>query len=149
MIFREMKVSDIDDVYQVEKSAFSMPWSKENFKSEMKNRLARYIVAEDETQKIVGYIGFWYIIDEAHITNVAVHKDYQGKKIGRGLMEAFIDKCEEDKMYSMTLEVRLSNKIAQNLYKEYGFLPGGIRKEYYSDNKEDALIMWKQLKEVY
>lgn len=146
--FRAMQTSDIDAVYEVETSAFSSPWTKENFRSEMKNKLARYVVAEDESGKIIGYIGCWYIIDEAHITNVAVHRDYQGKKVGGGLMEAFINMCERDKMYSITLEVRPSNIVAQNLYKEYGFLPGGVRKEYYSDNKEDALIMWKQIKEV-
>lgn len=148
MIFRDMKLSDINDVYEVEASSFSDPWTINDFKSEMKNKIATYVVAEDENGKVVGYIGAWYIIDEAHITNVAVHKDYRGKKIGDRLLSYFIKKCKSDMIYSMTLEVRISNLVARKLYKKYGFLPDGIRKEYYSDNKEDAIIMWKQMKDV-
>ncbi len=145
---RSMKIEDVEAVHKVELSAFSDPWSLSAFKSEMKNKLAKYIVAEDEEGNIVGYIGVWYIIDEAHINNVAVHKDYRGKHIGSMLMEYLIDRCREDSINSITLEVRKSNEIAQNLYKKYGFIPGGIRKEYYSDNREDAIIMWKQVREV-
>lgn len=145
---RRMKIEDLEGVYKVELSAFSDPWSFSAFKSEMKNKLAKYIVAEDENGKIVGYIGVWYIIDEAHINNVAVHKEHRGKQIGSMLMEYLIEGCLEDSINSITLEVRKSNEIAQNLYRKYGFKPGGIRKEYYSDNREDAIIMWKQVREV-
>lgn len=145
---RRMKIEDLEGVYKVELSAFSDPWSFSAFKSEMKNKLAKYIVAEDENGKIVGYIGVWYIIDEAHINNVAVHKEHRGKQIGSMLMEYLIEVCLEDSINSITLEVRKSNEIAQNLYRKYGFKPGGIRKEYYSDNREDAIIMWKQVREV-
>ncbi len=145
---RKMKKDDIEEVYQVEVSAFSEPWSKAAFEKEMKNKLANYIVAEDDCGKIVGYIGLWYIIDEAHINNVAVHKEFRGKQIGSALMEYMIENCKKDSIKSITLEVRASNEVAQNLYKKYGFKPGGIRKEYYSDNREDAIIMWKELEEV-
>ncbi len=145
---RSMKKEDIEAVYQVEVSSFSDPWSISAFKSEMKNKLAKYIVAEDEDGKIVAYIGVWYIIDEAHINNVAVHKDYRGRHIGSMLMEYLIERCLKDSIKSITLEVRSSNIKAQNLYKKYGFKPGGIRKEYYSDNREDAIIMWKELEGV-
>ena len=148
MICRDMKMADVEAVHEVEVSAFPDPWSLASFKNEMKNKLAKYIVAEDDDGKIVGYIGVWYIIDEAHINNVAVHKDYRGKHIGSMLMEYLIKRCEEDSIDSITLEVRSSNEIAQNLYRKYGFKPGGIRKEYYSDNREDAIIMWKQIREV-
>lgn len=147
MICRSMKASDIDGVYEVEKSAFVDHWSISAIKKELKNALARYLVAIEDDQ-IVGYIGSWYIIDEAHITNVAVHKNHRGKHIGDRLMSSFIEKCEEDGIDSITLEVRQSNDIAKNLYKKYGFKVGGIRKEYYKDNKEDAIIMWKQVREV-
>lgn len=149
MKYRKMTADDVCGVHEVEKSCFSDPWSLSAFKDELKNKLARYIVAENEDGCIVAYIGAWYILDEAHITNVAVHKDYRGKKIGNQIMQVFIDKCNKDNMGSITLEVRKSNIIAQNLYKKYGFMMGGVRKEYYSDNKEDALIMWKQLREVF
>lgn len=141
-------MKDVEAVYEVEVSSFSDPWSLSAFKEEMKNKLARYIVAEAKDGRIVGYIGVWYIIDEAHINNVAVHKDYRGQGIGNILMEYLIDRCKEDRIYAITLEVRRSNEIAQNLYKKYGFKPGGIRKEYYSDNREDAIIMWKQIREM-
>ena len=98
--------------------------------------------------KIVGYIGVWFVVDEGHITNVAVHSEYRGKKIGDNLVKEMIQLCKQSNIVAMTLEVRASNSIAQNLYRKYGFKMGGIRKEYYSDNKEDAIIMWNQLKEV-
>ena len=148
MIYRNMKDTDIYGVYEVEVSAFSEPWSYNALIDELKNKLAKYIVAEDQG-RIVGYLGTWHIIDEAHITNVAVHKDYRGRGIGNGLMEALDKQCKEYNIASITLEVRSSNTVAQNLYKKYGFLISGIRKEYYHDNKEDALIMWKQLREVF
>ena len=116
-------------------------------RQELKNNLARYIVAEIDG-KVVGYVGVWFVLDEGHITNVAVHSDYRGKKIGDKLIKELVELCKENNMSAITLEVRVSNIVAQNLYKKYGFKIGGIRKEYYSDNKEDAMIMWSQLKEV-
>ena len=93
-------------------------------------------------------MGAWKIIDEAHITNIAVLKEYRGKKIGEALLKEMINTCKDNKINSMTLEVRVSNLVAQNLYKKFGFKFSGIRKEYYSDNKEDAIIMWNDLKVV-
>lgn len=144
MIYRKMEIKDVDDIFEIEEKSFSTPWSKSAISSELKNKLARHIVAECDG-KSVGYVGVWYIIDEAHVTNVAVHPDYRGKKIGDNLIKKLIEICKKDRIMSITLEVRKSNIIAQNLYKKYGFLPGGIRKEYYSDNKEDAIIMWKEM----
>ena len=148
MIYRNMKDTDIYGVYEVEVSAFSEPWSYNALRDELKNKLAKYIVAEDQG-RIVGYLGTWHIIDEAHITNVAVHKDFRGQKIGNGLIEALLAMCDRDKIASITLEVRAGNFVAQGLYKKYDFLAGGVRKEYYTNNKEDAIIMWKQLREVF
>lgn len=144
LIIRDMKLEDIDGVYNVEKSCFPDPWSKESFKKEIQNKLAKYLVAQIE-DKVVGYVGAWFVIDEAHITNVAVSPEYRGQKIGDKIVKSLIDECRENKIKAMTLEVRVSNIVAQNLYKKYGFKLAGVRKEYYSDNKEDALIMWKHL----
>ena len=143
----EMTTKDIDEVFEVEKNCFEDYWSKESFRKELSNEVARYIVAK-LNGKIVGYVGIWLILDEGHINNVAVHSDYRGKKIGDKLIKGIVDLCKDNNIASMTLEVRASNKIAQNLYRKYGFKMGGIRKEYYRDNKEDAIIMWNQLKEV-
>lgn len=147
IIIRSMTKDDVDSVYIVEEDCFTDPWSKESIRKELKNDLARYLVAELDN-KIVGYVGVWFVVDEGHITNVAVHSNYRGKKIGDKLVKEMVKLCKESKLIAMTLEVRASNTVAQNLYRKYGFKMGGIRKEYYSDNKEDAIIMWNQLNEV-
>jgi ribosomal-protein-alanine N-acetyltransferase len=85
------------------------------------------------------------VIDEAHITNVAILPEYRGRKLGEALMEKMISVARSMGARSMTLEVRVTNNIAQSLYQKLGFQKGGIRKNYYSDNQEDALIMWVNL----
>lgn len=147
LIIEMMTSKDIDGVFEVEKNCFEHHWSKESFKKELINENARYLVAK-LGGKIVGYVGIWLILDEGHITNVAVHNDYRGQKIGDKLVQALVNLCKENNINSMTLEVRVSNIVAQNLYKKYGFKLAGIRKEYYSDNKEDAMIMWNDIKAV-
>ena len=144
---RLMKKEDVDEIYKIEENCFPDPWSKDSIMKELKNDLARYLVAEVDG-KLAGYIGVWFVVDEGHITNVAVHSDFRGRKIGDRLVNDMVNLCKENNLVAMTLEVRNSNRIAQNLYRKYGFKMGGIRKEYYSDNKEDAIIMWNQLKEV-
>lgn len=143
LIIRPMRKDDIDNVHIVEVDCFDDPWSKKSLMDELKNKLARYLVAELDSA-IVGYIGVWFIVDEGHITNVAVHSDYRGQRIGDKLVSEMIKLCKSSGIISMTLEVRSSNTIAQNLYRKYGFKMAGIRKEYYS-NREDAIIMWNQL----
>ncbi|MEG1285394.1 MAG: ribosomal protein S18-alanine N-acetyltransferase [Romboutsia sp.] len=135
---------DIDGVFEVEKNCFEHHWSKDALRKELTNDVAKYLVAKID-DKVVGYVGIWFIVDEGHITNVAVHSDYRGQKIGDKLVEGLVKMSKENKIVSMTLEVRTSNIVAQNLYKKYGFKIGGIRKEYYSDNKEDAIIMWNSI----
>ena len=147
IVIRPMTIDDVDEVYIVEEDCFVDPWSKDSIRKELKNNLARYLVAQLDN-KIVGYVGVWFVVDEGHITNVAVHSDYRGKKIGDRLVKEMVELCKENNLVAMTLEVRASNTVAQNLYRKYGFKMGGIRKEYYNDNKEDAIIMWNQLKEV-
>ena len=147
IVIRPMTIDDVDGVFEVEKNCFEHYWSKGEFEKEMKNDVARYLVA-DIDGKIVGYVGIWFVAGEGHITNVAVHSDYRGQKIGDILIKHLVKMCKENNIFAMTLEVRVSNIVAQSLYKKYGFKLAGIRKEYYSDNKEDAMIMWSQLKEV-
>jgi len=136
---------DIDSIVEIEKEAFSNPWPRESFIVELQdNLLARYIVAELD-KKVVGYAGVWFILDEGHITNIAVRRSYKGQGIGNQLLEGLITYCELKGIRHMTLEVRRSNYIAQNLYKKYGFVEYGIRPKYYQDN-EDAIIMWRSNK---
>lgn len=147
LVIEEMTSKNIDGVFEVEKNCFEHHWSKDAFAKELKNDVARYLVAKLDG-KVVGYVGIWFVMDEGHITNVAVHSDYRGKKIGDELVKSLVNLCKENNIVSMTLEVRVSNVVAQNLYKKYGFKLSGIRKEYYSDNKEDAMIMWNDVKAV-
>ena len=142
IVIEMMTVDDIDNVVEVENNCFSIPWSKASFLREVENNeVALYLVAKIEN-KAVGYIGVWRILDEGHITNVAVHSDYRGLGIGSMLVSELLSLCKKDGINSFTLEVRKSNEIAQKLYRKYGFEERGVRKNYYEDNKEDAVIMW-------
>ncbi|SFB26338.1 MULTISPECIES: ribosomal protein S18-alanine N-acetyltransferase [unclassified Bacillus (in: firmicutes)] len=142
IVFREMKEEDIDQVLVIEHASFSTPWSKEAFYNELhKNRFALYLVLEDQG-KVVGYCGTWIVIDEAHITNVAMLPEYRGKGLGEAIMKKLIEVAKEKGVITMTLEVRVSNHVAQSLYRKLGFQDGGLRKNYYTDNQEDGLVMW-------
>lgn len=142
---REMTLEDVAEVLIIEKQSFTTPWSREALEMEIaRNELARYIVATFN-RKVVGYGGFWLIAGEGHITNIAIHKEYRGLGIGNLLMEGLIMIGRANNCEAMTLEVRKSNIVAQNLYKKYGFIEEGIRPNYYSDVGEDAIIMWKRM----
>lgn len=133
----------IDDIMEVEKLSFKIPWSREAFFDEIAgNEVAIYFSAV-VGKKVVGYAGMWKVFDEGHITNVAVHPEYRGNGIGGRLLESLIEKAGSTGILKMTLEVRKSNLAAQGLYMKYGFDMGGFRKAYYADNGEDAIIMWK------
>jgi len=144
IILREMTESDIDAVLEIEKSSFATPWSRESFHKEIvENVLAVYIVAEVD-DVVAGYGGLWKILDEGHITNVAVKKDFRGKGVGDALVMGIVDYCDRTGIPNITLEVRESNRVARNLYKKHGFVDAGKRPGYYSDNNEDAIIMWRK-----
>ncbi|WP_100330106.1 ribosomal protein S18-alanine N-acetyltransferase [Bacillus xiapuensis] len=142
---RTMTTKDIEKVYEIEQSSFSIPWTKDTFYNEMeKNAFALYHVAEWKGQ-LIGYCGMWLVLDESQITNIAVLPDFRGKGFGEKLLVHVMKTAREKGAATMSLEVRISNKPAQSLYKKLGFQPGGIRKNYYSDNQEDALVMWVRL----
>ncbi|MCD8511841.1 MAG: ribosomal protein S18-alanine N-acetyltransferase [Bacillus sp. (in: Bacteria)] len=144
-VIRFMEVDDLDQVMEVEHNAFTTPWSRGAFLNELTtNQFAYYLVAEVD-ERIVGYNGVWVIIDEAHITNIAVHSDFRRQGIGELLLEGAIKLAKELGAKKLTLEVRVSNYAAQSMYKKKGFQNGGIRKNYYTDNQEDAQIMWVKL----
>ncbi len=141
IMIRRMNTLDIDGVLAVEQQAFTTPWSREGFVDEMRNELAYYLVLVDGG-KIIGYAGMWLIVDEAHVTNVAVLKEYRGKKLGEKLMSTLLEHAKNRGALRMTLEVRVSNEVAQGLYHKFGFTSQGRRRNYYTDTNEDALIMW-------
>lgn len=140
-----MRLRDIDEVLKVEVASFSCPWSRLAFVSEiLENERAHYFVA-CMGERVVGYIGAWLIFDEAHITNVAVAPEYRGQGSGRSLLEHLFIYCLERGVNRATLEVRPTNHVAQHLYASMGFSVAGVRKGYYRDNNEDAIVMWKEL----
>ncbi|KAF1085458.1 ribosomal-protein-alanine N-acetyltransferase [Sporotomaculum syntrophicum] len=142
--FAQMQFNHLDQVIQIEKVSFPTPWSKNAFDYELRsNEFAHYIVALAEDQEVVGYAGIWVIIDEAHVTNIAVRQDYRGYGLGMALMLQLIQRATVLGVQRMTLEVRPSNAPARALYARLGFKDYGRRKNYYPDTNEDAIIMWK------
>lgn len=178
---RPMVKDDLSQVTEIDREAFPTQWPPANYRQELQNQLAHYIVALDDTrtievlparpsgvlsvlrswikslgqqgrhidavmprivqQYIVGFSGIWVIADEAHITNIAVRQEYQGRGLGELLLIATIDLARSLNANIMTLEVRASNQVAQNLYRKYNFIQTGIRHGYYLDNREDGVIM--------
>ncbi len=137
---RRMTLPDVDSVHAIEAATFPKPWSRKDFVKEMtQNTCARYLVAVED-EKIIGFAGAWIVLDEAHITNIAVLKEYRGRGIGRKLTQALLQYCANLGVVYATLEVRKSNAVAQTLYQSLGFEYVGVRKRYYEDNGEDALL---------
>lgn len=137
---RRMGLEDVDAVHAIEAATFPTPWSREDFVKEMTaNACARYLVAQEGGQT-VGFAGAWIVLDEAHITNIAVRKDCRGRGIGRRLTEELMRYAANLGVVYATLEVRRSNEAAKKLYQSLGFEYVGVRKRYYVDNGEDALI---------
>ena len=139
---RRMTVDDVDAVHAIEAATFATPWSRQSFYEEMtRNACARYLVAVLPDGQIAGFAGVWVVIDEGHITNIAVRKDCRGQGIGRALTAALMQYAANLGVVYMTLEVRRSNEIAQHVYLSHGFIQVSVRKKYYEDNGEDALFM--------
>ncbi|WNF36924.1 ribosomal protein S18-alanine N-acetyltransferase [Bacillaceae bacterium IKA-2] len=144
---RYMIEDDITNVLKVEENCFATPWTRVAFINEINNnQFAHYLVIENN-HEIIGYCGIWVIIDEAQITNIAIHSLYRGLKLGKQLLSHSIEFVRMLGAQKLSLEVRVSNEVAQSLYRKMGFQDGGIRKNYYTDNQEDALVMWVILDE--
>ncbi|CAB1129279.1 ribosomal protein S18 alanine N-acetyltransferase [Candidatus Hydrogenisulfobacillus filiaventi] len=142
-VVRDMYLDDLDAVLEIERRSFPTPWSRNAFRSELlENTVATYLVLEFHG-RVVAYGGMWVILDEAHVTNVAVHPDYRGRHLGEAMMQGLLDRARAQGVRRMTLEVRRGNTVAQNLYRKLGFVQLGVRRGYYTDTREDAFIMWK------
>lgn len=138
---RRMNIDDVAKVYQIEKDSFPIPWSQNSFLNDINNnKCARYLVACID-DKIVGYCGIWIILDEGHVTNIAISKEYRNLGIGKALFSTLISYSAQLGVRYITLEVRKSNSIAQKIYSDLGFYRVSVRKRYYEDNHEDAFIM--------
>lgn len=144
-MIRLMEIADLDDVVKMESDLFTLPWGKEDFYRELtQNEFAHYYVIEENDQ-IVGYCGFWTLYEQSQITTIGVSKDYQGKGYSKGLLEKIIEISIECGCETCSLEVRISNHVAQELYKKYEFITVNTRKSYYADNNEDAYLMIKAI----
>jgi len=145
-VMRVMKSQDIARVAEVERESFSAAWPATAFQREIsQNSAARYIVLaggdNGKANEIIGFAGLWLMVDEAHVVTVAVGPRFRGKGYGRLLMHGLLEVARDHEMTVATLECRVSNTAARALYRQYGFYEVGVRPRYYSDNREDAVIM--------
>jgi ribosomal-protein-alanine N-acetyltransferase len=138
-----MTIRDLARVREIEADAFAVPWPKDAYRAELEdNQVACYVVARDDEAAVVGFAGMWVIFDEAHVTTIAVDRTRRGQRIGHRLLLGLIDRATTRGARWMTLEVRPSNTVALALYRKFGFRDIALRKRYYSDNGEDAVVMW-------
>lgn len=142
-IIEEMKNDHLQSVLRINNLCFNPPWKLETLENEFNNKFSKYIVLKDNSNNLIGYAGIWLIIDEAHITNIAIDPNYRGIGASNYLMDTILDICKTRKIPSITLEVRENNTVAINLYKKYGFLQEGLRKNYYGPNIH-GIVMWKK-----
>jgi ribosomal-protein-alanine N-acetyltransferase len=141
LVIELMKAEDIPQIMEIERMCFVTPWHENSFYAELNHQPACYLVAHIG-ERVVGYGGMWVIMDEAHITTLAVHPAYRRQHIGERLLLGLLEVAIARRARRATLEVRASNSAAQRLYAKYGFSAVAIRKGYYADTGEDALVMW-------
>ena len=164
--FAPMVEADLPQVAAIDEMSFPISWGEISFRYELtQNQTAHFIVAVDAAseqrgwlarllrrppaRKIVGYAGFWLVLDEAHIGTIAIHPQWRGHGLGEQLLIALLQRAIERGAVTVHLEVRVGNTVAQSLYGKHGFEVVGRRKQYYRDNKEDALLMTAQIDEAY
>ncbi|GAC1300994.1 MAG: ribosomal protein S18-alanine N-acetyltransferase [Vulcanimicrobiaceae bacterium] len=142
MTISRMTQADIRPVMRIEALSFSTSWPSSAFASELNdNKLAHYFVGR-VGDEIVAYGGIWVILEDSHITTIAVHPASRGKRYGEALLVHLLHEAIDRGASWITLEARESNIVAQNLYKKYGFTIVSTRRAYYSDNGENAVVMW-------
>lgn len=139
-----MTSGQLDDVYIIETECFSHPWSKQSLEEELNNETSLFLVAKEENE-VIGYIGMSIVIDEGYIFNVAVREKYRNKGVATALINELITYGKKNNFSFITLEVRESNLPAISLYSKFGFIKAGERKDYYSNPKENAILLTKYL----
>jgi len=141
-MIRLLEGQDTPQIHRIEQLCFPVPWSEESISHDLEeNVLSRWLGIFDENGRLIAYGGMWLVINEGHILNIAVDPEFQGKGYGKRVLNALIDMARENGMNILFLEVRRSNLRAQKLYLGAGFMKAGCRRQYYEDNREDALIM--------
>lgn len=142
---REMQFDDLEQVMEIERQNFSVPWTENGFFSFLMRNDTLFLVAE-ENEKILGYMGIMMVLDEGEITNVSVAEDARRRGVGRLLVQTMLDKMRAAGLTMIHLEVRKSNIPAIRLYEEFSFVQDGERKNYYEEPTEDAVLMSCTLK---
>ena len=142
MRIEKMTSGHLDDVYIIETECFSHPWSKQSLEEELNNETSLFLVAKEENE-VIGYIGMSIVIDEGYIFNVAVRESYRNKGVATALINELVTYGKKNNFCFITLEVRESNQPAISLYSKFGFIKAGERKDYYSNPKENAILMTK------
>lgn len=131
----------LPQIMEIEGKSHSAPWSEPSFRKELDHPHSEFVVAVKDNH-VIGYAGEWILADEAHVTTVAVDPDYRRQGLGQKLMEELLARAKDRGAVCSTLEVRVSNASAIALYEKLGYVRAATRKNYYPDNKEDAVVMW-------
>ena len=141
MTVRRAMIEDAKEVFAIEMECFSVPWSLDSIETELLNEDKKLYYVVEDANGVVGYAGAWLVYDEGQITNIAIRPSARRQGFGAKLTSALIEECFKRGMHEIFLEVRISNLSALSLYRQLGFTVKGMRKNYYSEPKEDAYIM--------
>jgi ribosomal-protein-alanine N-acetyltransferase len=137
--------SDLDAVLAIEHESFTSPWTREMYLAELENVGVSFCyLARDDSGVILGFCSFWRVLDELHINNLAVAPMYRRRGIGTGLLTHVLNEGAKLGAHRATLEVRRSNDVARHLYERLGFTTAGVRRAYYTNPVEDALVLWRE-----
>ncbi|MBE0681148.1 MAG: ribosomal protein S18-alanine N-acetyltransferase [Anaerolineales bacterium] len=141
MVIRKMTLEDFDQVVAIDQLSFSLPWPARSFRFELTDNPASRCWVTELDGRVVGMLVAWLIVDEIHIATIATHPDFRGRGIGRNLLSHALRSAMDEGVVKSFLEVRESNEVARKMYRSFGFMEDGRRKEYYKDNGEDAILM--------
>lgn len=144
---RPMKLSDLKSVMEIEEAAFPRPWSLNSFITQLARDDSVCLIAQ-EADAVIGYVIATQYVEVWHILDIAVHQEYRRRSVASDLLESLLELCGQQQHRGYTLEVRKSNRGALKMYESFGFICTGIRKGYYRDNGEDALIMWRDSEDM-
>ena len=146
---RRLQLADLNAVEQIEQRSYPTPWSRSMFAGELAKPSSICLGAFDtETGELSGYLIISRYVDAWHVMNVAVDPEHQRRGVATALLEQLFELTRDDERRGYTLEVRISNEGAIQLYEQLGFEPRGVRRGYYTDNREDALIMWRDARQL-
>lgn len=142
VILRTMMLDDVEAALEIERASSGVPWTSGIFRDELSEPDSRYYTVAVSDGRVIGFVGLMTVVDEGHITNIAVSPSLRRARLGTTLLLHAARLAIARRCHSLTLEVRVSNEPARALYARFGFAPAGIRKAYYADNREDALVLW-------